>query len=299
VGWTFRPLQGLHGRVGVIGLRAPERHTDPDAEELFAALLHQGAVALERAQLASAAAENEALRRADQLRSALLNSISHDFRTPLSTVLGSSTTLLEYEAALKPKVRRDLLESIREEAERLNRYVADLLDMSRLEAGALRPRLDWTNVRQVVESALARLDDRVGGRRIVRDFAPDLSRVKLDATLLEQALLNVLENALAYAPDGSRLEIAAYEDLDSVLIAIEDEGPGIPRDQIERVFDKFLRLGGPADRSKGLGLGLSIARGFIEAMGGRIAATSPVADGRGTRFLISLPKSVATPKDLL
>jgi two-component system sensor histidine kinase KdpD len=171
--------------------------------------------------------------------------------------------------------------------------------MSRLEAGALRPRLDWTNVRQVVESALARLGDRVGSRRIVRDFAPDLSRVKLDATLLEQALLNVLENALAYAPDGSRLEIAAYEDLDSVLIAIEDEGPGIQRDQIERVFDKFLRLVGPTDRSKGLGLGLSIARGFIEAMGGRIAATSPVADGRGTRFLISLPKSVATPKDLL
>ncbi|MBC6981274.1 DUF4118 domain-containing protein [Caulobacter sp. 17J80-11] len=294
-GWTFRALQGLRERVGVVGLRG----LAPDAEGRVSALLEQGAVALERAQLASAAAENEALRRADQLRSALLNSISHDFRTPLSSVLGSATTLLEFGTDLKPAVRRDLLESIAEDARRLNRYVGELLDMGRLEAGALRPRRSWTDAREVLNAAVERLGERLGRRKIVRDFARDLSKVRTDPVLLEQALLNILDNAAAYAPEGSRIEIAAHEDLANVLITIEDEGPGIPADALDRVFDKFRRLQAPSDRGEGLGLGLSIARGFIEAMGGRIAVASPVADGRGSRFLIALPKAVPTAKELL
>jgi two-component system sensor histidine kinase KdpD len=294
-GYRFRPLEGANGRVAAIGLRA----TDTTAEDLISGLLRQGAVALERSELAAATVENQALRRADDLRSALLNSISHDFRTPLSTVLGSVTTLQDYGDQLKPAVRRDLLDSIREEAQRLNRYVGDLLDMARLEAGALKPKREWADVRAVVASALARIGERTGGRRIVRDFAPDLSRVKLDRTLLEQAILNVLENAVAYGPDGSRIEVAAYEDAGAVMIAIEDEGPGIAPEALKVVFDRFRRLERASDRGEGLGLGLSIARGFVEAMGGRIAATSPVADGRGTRFLISLPKSTRTPKGLL
>lgn len=294
-GYSFRPLEGANGRVAAIGLRA----TDTTTEDLISGLLRQGVVALERAELAAATIENQALRRADDLRSALLNSISHDFRTPLSTVLGSVTTLQDYGDQLKPAVRRDLLDSIREEAQRLNRYVGDLLDMARLEAGALTPKREWADVRAVVASALARIGERTGSRRIVRDFAPDLSRVKLDHTLLEQAILNVLENAVAYGPDGSRIEVAAYEDAGRVVIAIEDEGPGIAPEALKVVFDRFRRLERASDRGEGLGLGLSIARGFVEAMGGRIAATSPVADGRGTRFLISLPKSTRTPKGLL
>ena len=196
-------------------------------------------------------------------------------------------------------MRRDLLESIREEAQRLNRYVGDLLDMARLEAGALTPKQAWVDVREVIHSALTRIGDRTGSRRIVRDFATDLSRVKLDRTLLEQAILNVLENAVAYGPDGTRIEVAAYEDAGRVIISIEDEGPGISQEALKVVFDRFRRLERASDRGDGLGLGLSIAKGFVEAMGGRIAATSPVADGRGTRFLISLPKAMRTPKGLL
>ncbi|NEX92006.1 ATP-binding protein, partial [Caulobacter sp. 17J65-9] len=294
-GWAFRPLQGLRERVGVVGLRG----LAPDAEGRVSALLEQGAVALERAQLASAAAENEALRRADRLRSALLNSISHDFRTPLSSVLGSATTLLEFGTDLKPAVRRDLLESIAQDARRLNRYVGDLLDMGRLEAGALKPRRSWTDVREVLDAAAERLGERLGGRTIERDFARDLSKVRTDPVLLEQAVLNILDNAAAYAPQDSRIEIATHEDLANVLITIEDEGPGIPADALDRVFDKFRRLQAPSDRGEGLGLGLSIARGFIEAMGGRIAVVSPVAEGRGSRFLIALPKAVPTAKELL
>lgn len=298
-GYRFRPLDGAAGPVAAIGLRAPALATDAAAEALISGLLRQGAVALERAELAAATVENQALRRADDLRSALLNSISHDFRTPLSTVLGSVTTLQDYGDKLTPAVRRDLLDSIREEAQRLNRYVGDLLDMARLEAGALTPKREWADVRAVVASALARIGDRTGSRRIVRDFAHDLSKVKLDPTLLEQAILNVLENAVAYGPDGSRIEVAAYEDAGRVMIAIEDEGPGIATEALKVVFDRFRRLERASDRGEGLGLGLSIARGFVEAMGGRIAATSPVADGRGTRFLISLPKSTRTPRELL
>ncbi|MDR3510278.1 MAG: sensor histidine kinase KdpD [Caulobacteraceae bacterium] len=303
VGWTFWPLLGLRGRAGVAGVEFNER-AGPDDERLVAALLDQGAVALERAELAAATVENEALRRSDKLRAALLNSISHDLRTPLSTVMGSATTLIDYGKTLKPEVRSDLLLSIREEAERLNRYVGDLLDMTRLEGGALKTRSEWTDVRDVLGAAIDRVSRRLEHRVLSRDFPPELTSVQADPGLLEQAIVNILENAVAYSPDASRIEVAAYEDRSNVVISIEDEGPGIPQAEIEQVFEKFRRLEEPSDRArgernKGAGLGLSIAKGFVEAMGGRIAAASPILAGRGTRILISLPKATPTHHMLL
>ncbi len=209
-------------------------------------------MALERADLAGQALETETLRRADRFRAALMNSVSHDLRTPLSTVLGSATTLIDYGATLKPEVRDDLLLSIREEAERLSRYVGDLLDMTRLEGGGLNVRTDWTDVRDILNTAADRVSRRLGQRKVTRDFSAQLS---------------------------------------------------IPTAELERVFDKFRRMEESTDRAKGAGLGLAIAKGFVEAMRGRIAAASPIqddADGRrGTRILISLPKSIATHPDLL
>ncbi len=297
--WTFRPLQGVRGRAGVAGIEAEALASGSDEERLALALLDQGAVALERAQLAGEAVETESLRRADRFRGALMNSVSHDLRTPLSTVLGASTTLIDYGKTLKPEVRDDLLLSIREEAERLNRYVGDLLDMTRLEGGGLNVRSDWVDVRDVLNAAADRIARRLETRRLTRDFPADLSLVMLDQGLLEQAVVNILENAVAYSPDGSTIELAAYEDRGSVVLSIEDEGKGIPTVELERVFDKFRRMEEPTDRSKGAGLGLAIAKGFVEAMGGRIAAASPIADGRGTRILISLPKTIATHPNLL
>jgi two-component system sensor histidine kinase KdpD len=304
VGWTFRPLVGLRGRAGVAGVEAGDRAVDADEERLVGALLDQGAVALERAELAAATVENEALRRSDKLRAALLNSISHDLRTPLSTVLGAATTLIDYGKTLKPGVGSDLLVSIREEAERLNRYVGDLLDMTRLEGGALQTRAEWTDVRDVLGAAIGRVGPRLEQRTLTRDFPADLTTVQTDPGLLEQAIVNILENAIAYSPNPSLIEIAAYEDRGNVVISIEDEGPGIPQSDIERIFEKFRRLEEPhdrtrGDRNKGAGLGLSIAKGFIEAMNGRIAAASPLANGRGTRILISLPKTTPTHHLLL
>ena len=302
--WTFWPLQGLRARSGVAGISAKRGAMDAGEERLLLALLDQGAVALERAELASATVEAETLRRSDQLRAALLNSISHDLRTPLSTVLGSATTLLDYGATLRPEVYRDLLESIREDAHRLNRYVGDLLDMTRLEGGGLNPHAEWTDVRDVLAAAIERVERRLGGRRLARDFPAELSLVKTDAGLLEQAVVNVLENAIAYSSDDTDIEVASYEDRGNVVVSIEDEGKGIPPDELARVFDKFRRLEEPSDRGKGIGLGLSISKGFVEAVGGRIAAASPIhgdaATGfRGTRVLISLPKHVPTHYELL
>ncbi|RZJ98397.1 MAG: sensor histidine kinase KdpD [Brevundimonas sp.] len=297
--WTFRPLQGVRGRVGVAGIEAGALALGSDEERLTLALLEQGAVALERTRLAGEAVETESLRRADRFRGALMNSVSHDLRTPLSTVLGSATTLIDFGQTLTPEVRDDLLLSIREEAERLNRYVGDLLDMTRLEGGGLNVRTDWVDVRDVLNAAAERVSRRLGRRLMTRDFPGQLSLVKIDQGLLEQAVVNVLENAVAYSPDGSTIELAAYEDRGAVVISIEDEGKGIPTTELERVFDKFRRMEEPSDRSKGAGLGLAIAKGFVEAMGGRIAAASPIAEGHGTRVLISLPKTIATHRELL
>ncbi|HZZ30890.1 MAG TPA: sensor histidine kinase KdpD [Phenylobacterium sp.] len=287
--WTYRPLQGVKARSGVAAIEARAVHGE-DGERFVSALLDQGAVALERAEFAADAADAEALRRADKLRSALLNSVSHDLRTPLATVLGSATTLLEYEASLEPAVRVDLLTSIREEAERLNRYVGNLLDMTRLQGGGLNIRTDWVDVRDVLGAALERVSRRLAQRKVTRDFPGELPLVKVDSALLEQALVNILENAIGYSPDNSTIELAAYEDRNNVVLSIEDEGRGIPTAELERVFERFRRMEEASDRGKGAGLGLAISKGFVEAMGGRIAAASPIHDGRGTRILISLKK---------
>ncbi|WP_409410684.1 DUF4118 domain-containing protein [Brevundimonas sp.] len=299
VRWTFQPLQGVRNRVGVAGIESAALSTGSDEEKLALALMDQGAVAVERADLAGQALETETLRRTDRFRDALMNSVSHDLRTPLSTVLGASTTLIELGSKLKPSVREDLLLSIREEAERLSRYVGDLLDMTRLEGGGLNIRADWIDVRDVLNAAAKRVGRRLGDRKLVRDFPDRLSLVMIDQGLLEQALVNILENAITYSPDGSAIELAAYEDRGAVVISIEDEGKGIPTNELERVFDKFRRMEAPSDRTKGAGLGLAISKGFIEAMNGRIAATSPIAEGRGTRILIRLPKAIATHPNLL
>ncbi len=297
--WTFWPLEGVRARAGVAGIEAGAAPPGSDLERLVLALLEQGAVALERSQLASEAVETETLRRADRFRSALMNSVSHDLRTPLSTVMGASSTLLEYGDKMKKAVREDLLLSIREEAERLSRYVANLLDMTRLEGGALRLRTDWTDVRDVLNAAAERVSRRLGGRVLARDYPPSLTLVQADASLLEQVVVNILENAITYSDPGSRIELAVYEDRANVVISVEDEGRGVPAAELERIFDKFRRLEEPSDRSQGAGLGLAIAKGFVDAMGGRIAAASPIHNGRGTRMLISLPKAIATSHHLL
>lgn len=291
--WSFRPLRGVQNRAGVVGIERVATVPGSDQEKLLTALADGGGIAIERAEFALQAVEAETLRRSDRFRTALLNSVSHDLRTPLSTVLGASSTLLELGDKLAPEVKQDLLESIREEAERLNHYIRNLLDMTRLEGGGVTLRLEDSDIEAVLRAATARLSRRLGEHSITYDFPAELPKVMIDPGLLEQAVVNILENAIAYSPDNTEISIAAYEDRRKVIISIEDEGKGIPTDELERVFDKFRRLEEPTDRSKGVGLGLSITKGFIEAMGGTIVAASPIHGDKGTRMLIALNKSDA------
>ena len=169
----------------------------------------------------------------------------------------------------------------------------------RLEGGALTTRKDWIDPREVLGAALERVSRRLGGRKVVRDFPAQATMIRADPGLLEQALVNILENAIAYSPETSAIELSAYEDRNNVVLCIEDQGRGIPTTELEGVFEKFRRMEQASDRGKGAGLGLAISKGFVEAMGGRIAAASPIHDGRGTRILISLKKEASTPAQLL
>jgi two-component system sensor histidine kinase KdpD len=177
--------------------------------------------------------------------------------------------------------------------------VGDLLDMTRLEGGVLVTRREWVDIRDVLRASVDRVRRRLGKRKIKWDFPDQVTLVMADPSLLEQALVNILENAIGYSPDGTSIEVAAYEDRKNVVVSIEDEGPGIPTAELERVFEKFRRMDEATDRGKGAGLGLAISKGFVEAMGGRIAAASPIHEGRGTRILISLLKEQMTPEFML
>jgi two-component system sensor histidine kinase KdpD len=290
IAWQFRPMKTARDVLGVVGFRRndDEQRLAPEADRTLTAILDQAAVALERANLVHEMAQAEALVETENLRSALLSSISHDLRTPLASIIGSSSSLLSDEIKLAEPQRRDLLRNIQEEAERLNRFVGNLLDMTRLESGALQARLDWIDIRDVAARAAERIKPLLRSRTLVRTLTPDLPPVRIDAALMEQVLFNILDNAVKYSPDGSQIEIVSRRDEGAAVIEVSDEGAGIPADKLERVFDKFYRLERSDRQPAGSGLGLSICRGFVEAMGGRIVALR--RDPRsGTTIRITLP----------
>jgi two-component system sensor histidine kinase KdpD len=288
---TFFPIATGKAVLGVIGLLiAPDAPPlDPERRRLLDALVDQSGVAIERANLETEIQDSRVSAEKEKLRGALLSSLSHDLRTPLAGIVGSVTSLLSYGTDFSAAARRDLLLTIQEEADRLNRFVANLLDMTRLESGAFALRRDWTEVADLVGSAVSRIKSRLTGRAIRLDIAPGLPLVRVDFVLLEQVLFNVLDNALKYAPAGSEIVIAARQEADTLAIDITDSGTGIPTADLERVFDKFYRVQGGDRQVAGTGLGLSICRGFVEAHGGTIVARSPVAGGHGTTIAIRLP----------
>jgi two-component system, OmpR family, sensor histidine kinase KdpD len=282
------PLRGSHGRVGVLGLFAGEgaQLGDPDERtliETFAGLIGS---ALERIQLAEEARRARLRVETEQLRNALLSSVSHDLRTPLAVVTGATSTLLDESAVaqMDPEARRDLLVTAHDEALRLARLVRNLLDMTRVEAGALEVKKRVESVEEVVGSALARTQDRLRGRD-VKTLVPEDLAVPCDSALMEQVLINLLENATKYSPSGSPIELAARSRGDFVEVDVSDRGPGIPEKDRERVFDKFYRL--KEREGGGVGLGLTVCRGIVEAHGGSIRALP--RDGGGATFRVALP----------
>lgn len=289
---THLPLVAAGRTIGVLSVEPGKRPRDTATAQLLETLGSQTALALHRVLLAQEAQAAELRARAEELRSSLLSSVSHDLRTPLATITGAATTLLEGGPELPREVHRDLADAIREEAERLARLVGNLLDMSRLESGELVLAREWTPIDEPIGAALGRLEGRLAGRAVDVQIEPGLPLVALDAVLMEQMLTNLLENVTKYTPPGTPITVHAAREGESIVLEILDRGPGIADEALPRIFDKFVRAGGPPG-TQGVGLGLAICRAVAEAHGGTITAGK--RPGGGAVFRVTLPIGGVAP----
>lgn len=294
--WLFLPLKTGRGPVGVLGVQMSEDADMPSPAQLrlLETLADQAAVAIERTTLVADVETARVATERERLRAALLSSLSHDLRTPLVSIMGAASTLISYDDKLESDSRRDLAQTIQDEAERLNRFVQNLLDMTRLGSGALKPRVDWVDLRDVVVAAVKRTE-RLARKHAIRvDIDPNMPLLCLDAVLMEQVFFNLLDNSCKYAPAGTPIKVWALATTDRVLIEVTDQGPGIPAADRDKVFDMFYRVGQGDSQAAGTGLGLAICRGIVEAHGGTIKA-EPGLHGAGTCIIIHLPPPQTPP----
>ncbi|MER8392051.1 sensor histidine kinase KdpD [Mesorhizobium sp. M1340] len=285
----YLPLRTGRTAVGVVGLDNDKQGPllTPEQQRLLDALADQAAVAIERIQLVADVDRAKLAAEADRLRSALLTSISHDLKTPLAAIMGAAGTLRDFEAALPEQDRTELLSTVLDEAERLNRFIANLLDMTKIESGTMEPNYAFHYLGDIVGSALHRARKIVREHKTEIDIPSDLPMLRVDPVLFEQVLFNLLDNAAKYAPPGSTIRLQAWADNGFIILQIMDEGPGIPPADLKRVFDTFYRVRKGDQVRAGTGLGLSICRGFIEAMGGTLSAANR-SDRPGAVFTIKM-----------
>jgi two-component system sensor histidine kinase KdpD len=288
----YLPLFTAHTSLGVLSVRPNNDLTMTREQRLLETFAGQMTLALERARLSAQAEQTRQLEASERFRNALLSSLSHDLRTPLASILGSVTGLLDERAHLSAETRRDLLTTIQEEATRLNRYVANLLNMTRLESGTLRPQRDWHSVEEVVGSALAHAG--TNGHAVKLSLPPDLPLIPFDFALIEQVLVNLLDNAYKFSPPGTLIEISARWQDDYLQLSVADEGTKIPETELERIFDKFYRAP-DGQRTAGLGLGLSITKGIVEAHGGTVFAKQRAGAGMEIGFRLPTRRGEQTP----
>ncbi len=288
--WLFVPLATAGRTLGVVGVRFKDRlrGLDPETRRLLIAVEDQVAVAVERTRLADELADARVSAEGEKLRGALLNSVSHDLRTPLVTVIGAVSSLAEADGVLDAADRRELTLTALDEARRLDRYVQNLLDMTRLGHGVLAPKRAAVDLREILGVVRSDLKRVLASHRLIIETPRDLPALLVDPVLIGQAIANVVENAAKYAPAGTVIRITAQADGDNAEIAVIDEGPGIPERERERVFDLFHRVSEGDSRPAGTGLGLSIVKGLVEAHDGTVAAAAG-PDGRGTAIVIRLP----------
>ena len=290
IDWQFRPILTSRRIAGVLGLsmRGRELPLSPEDDRMVAAILDQAAVAIDRARLVRENAKTAMLQEGEKLHAALFSSLSHDLRTPLASITGAVTSLRQLGDKMDAASRDDLLLSIEEEAARLSRFVANLFDMTRIEAGTVKAKRNPVDIAEVAGAAIERARKLRPDQQVDVSFAPDVPPARGDAGLLEQVLFNLLDNAAKYGGEGP-ISLYARRDGGEVVIAVSDLGKGIPAQDLDRIFEKFYRRTKGDGRAAGTGLGLSISRGFVEAMGGSIKAESPAIRKRGTRFVIRLP----------
>ncbi|WHZ28219.1 MAG: Osmosensitive K+ channel histidine kinase KdpD [Nitrospira sp.] len=284
----YLPLVGSSGAIGVVAVRPqdPGLLLDPEQLHLLESLVNQVALAIERTRLSDEAQQAHVRAKTERMRNAVLSSVSHDLRTPLATISGAASSLAEDE--LNAADRKDLARSICREADRLDRLLKNLLDMMRIEAGAVQLSREWHPIDEVVGAALARLEGRLRNHTVNTSFPADLPLIFVDGVLLEQVVINLVENAVKYTPPGSTIDLSASAGDHQVIVEVADRGVGIPSGEESRIFDKFYR--GKTAREGGVGLGLTICRGIVEAHGGRIWAENRSGGGAIFRFTIPLPE---------
>jgi two-component system sensor histidine kinase KdpD len=284
----YLPMKTPASVLGVMGvkLKSDQEYHSKETRRLLDAFATQAAMAMERIRFSRQAEQAQILQARENLERALLNSISHDLRTPLVSVTGVLYSLKEEGDHLSDHARRDLVDSACSEAERLNRFVGNLLDMTRIEAGAMRPNTELCDIQDLVGCALAAVEQRIGNRYVEIQLPEDLPLVSMDLVLMTQVLVNLLDNAHKYAPAESIIEVSATTDNDWLSLEVADRGPGVPEHDLKRVFDKFYRIPIP-EGAGGTGLGLSICKGIVEAHSGKISAEN--RSGGGLRIVIVLP----------
>ena len=293
----FLPMRTGRGLIGVIGIDDDRTGPllTPDQRRLLDALVDQGALAIERVLLVEDMDRVKRTVESERLRSALLTSISHDLKTPLASVLGAASTIRDLASGLSDQQKHDLLATVIDESERLNRFIANLLDMTKLESGAIVPNTALHDIGEIIGSALRRASKILERHKVQLDLAADLPMLQLDAVLFEQVLFNLLDNAAKYSPPGTTISIKSQREHGVVSLQVADEGEGIPPTELESVFDKFYRVQ-KVDRVRpGTGLGLAISRGFVEAMNGRISAANRT-DRSGAVLTIRLPIPVSAQR---
>lgn len=292
-GWSFAPLANPKQTLGVLGIRllASETPLSQNLIHLLLAMRDQTIVALERINLAAHMEQAQLLKETERLREALLSSVSHDLRTPLASIIGAATTLRDLGGELRDSQRHDLLDTVIDESSRLNRFVQNLLDMTRIGYGALKPRAVWVDLREIVGPAVRSLGNAYPDHRVSLDIGEDLPQVWTDPVLLERVFFNLLDNAAKYGPASQPIDLSIRIEARQALITIQDHGPGIPPNQREKVFDMFHRVQRGDATPAGTGMGLAICRGLMMALGGNIVVQAGAPDG--TRMILTLPLAAA------
>ena len=284
--WYFVVLGGAEHKVALLALRVAK--FDKEKEELVRTWCDQAMVALERARLSEDLEKAHITAETERLRAALLSSVSHDLRTPLASIIGSASSIIDLGDRLRPDQRCELLQTVLDEAERLNRYIQNLLDMTRLGHGGLKLHRDWVDINDILSSALSRLRRDLGKVHVQINVSPDATLIYVHGVLLEQALVNLLDNAARYSPDSGIIVIRAYRHDNQIVIDVTDQGPGIPEGERDRIFDMFYSIDKGDHGEAGTGLGLAICRGLIGAHGGQVVALAG-NDGQGACMRITLP----------
>lgn len=280
------PIEAARGTLGEIRLWRTEPVISPGEKRLFQTFASQGALALERAWLAQADSRAQVLEESDRLKTAILSSVSHELRTPLSTIKAAASSLRGKEVSWDSPARTELIAAIDDEADHLNLLVGNLLDMSRIESGALKPKREWNILSEIVGSVLTRMKHLAEDHEIKVDVPEGLPLVPVDYVQMQQVFTNLVSNSLKYAPADTVVCIRAHVEDESVHVQVSNQGPQVPPQDLERIFDKFYRITA-ADRVTGTGLGLSICKGIIEAHGGHIWAEN-VPDGLAFNFTLPL-----------